>query len=103
MAGALSSSAKITRSRASGKFSCDKDFAYVPFVLPRDSSPSLHTNDIISEVISYVRRSNIDEVFIAAELQSWIKLREPVERLRLLPAPVHLMAVGPLPSCSSGP
>jgi|SoiMethySBSTD1v2_1073268.scaffolds.fasta_scaffold126911_3 putative colanic acid biosynthesis UDP-glucose lipid carrier transferase len=65
------------------------------FVLSSDRSLQLHLHDAISKVISYARRSNVDEVFIAADLRNWDKLREPIERLRLLPLPVQLIAVGP--------
>ena len=65
------------------------------FALSSDRSVQLHLHDAISQVVSYARRSNVDEVFIVADLRSWERLREPIERLRLLPLPVHLIAVGP--------
>jgi Undecaprenyl-phosphate glucose phosphotransferase len=65
------------------------------FVLAANSSHPSHWDDIISQAISYTRRSNVDEVFIAAELQSWAKLYGSAEQLRLLPLPVNLVAVGP--------
>ena len=65
------------------------------FVLAPDNSHPSHWDGIISQAISYTRRSNVDEVFIAAELQSWPKLQKSAERLRLLPLPVNLVAVGP--------
>ena len=64
------------------------------FVLGADSSPA-HWAGVMSQAISYTRRSNVDEIFIAAELKSWAKLQESVGRLRLLPLPVNLVAVGP--------
>jgi putative colanic acid biosynthesis UDP-glucose lipid carrier transferase len=65
------------------------------FVHDADNSHPSHWDDIISQAISYTRRSNVDEVFIAAELQSWAKIQKSAERLRLLPLPVNLVAVGP--------
>ena len=65
------------------------------FVLAADNSHASHWDDIISQAISYTRCSNVDEVFIAAELQSWTKIKKSAERLRLLPLPVNLVAVGP--------
>jgi Undecaprenyl-phosphate glucose phosphotransferase len=65
------------------------------FVLGADSSHSSNWDDIISQAISYIRGSNVLEIFIAAELQSWAKLHVSTERLRLLPLPVNLVTVGP--------
>jgi len=65
------------------------------FVLGADSSHSSNWDDIISQAIAYTRCSNVLEVFIAAELQSWAKLHVSTERLRLLPLPVNLVTVGP--------
>ena len=64
-------------------------------VLSTDRSHPSHWDDVISEAIACARRSNVDEVFIAAELQNWANFREKTERLRLLPLPVHLVVVGP--------
>ena len=64
-------------------------------VLSTDRSHPSHWDDVISEAIACARRSNVDEVFIAAELQNWANFREKMERLRLLPLPVHLVVVGP--------
>src|SRR6185503_12451668 len=64
------------------------------FTLSSHRSLQLHLHDAISQAIAYSRHSNVDEVFIAADLRSWDRLREPIERLRLLPLPVHLIAVG---------
>jgi Undecaprenyl-phosphate glucose phosphotransferase len=65
------------------------------FTLFSSRSLQSHLHDTISQAVSYARRSNVDEVFIAADLRNWDKLREPIERLRLLPLPVQLIAVGP--------
>jgi Undecaprenyl-phosphate glucose phosphotransferase len=73
------------------------------FVLDADSSHPSHWDDIVSQAISYTRRSNVDEVFIAAELQSWAKIQKSVERLRLLPLPVNLFAFGPTSELLSRP
>jgi Undecaprenyl-phosphate glucose phosphotransferase len=62
------------------------------FVLDTDNS---QWDEIVSQAISYTRCSNVDELFIAAELQSWTKIKKSAERLRLLPLPVNLVAVGP--------
>jgi Undecaprenyl-phosphate glucose phosphotransferase len=64
------------------------------FVVSADRSHPSHWDDVISEAVSYVRQSNVDELFIAADLQNWAKLREMTERLRLLPLPVNLIVVG---------
>ena len=64
-------------------------------MLGADSSHSSNWDDIISHAIAYTRCSNVLEVFIAAELQSWAKLHVSAERLRLLPLPVNLVTVGP--------
>ena len=65
------------------------------FALAADNSHASHWDDILSQAISYTRCSNVDELFIAAELQSWTKIKKSAERLRLLPLPVNLVAVGP--------
>jgi Undecaprenyl-phosphate glucose phosphotransferase len=65
------------------------------FALAADNSHASHWDDIVSQAISYTRCSNVDELFIAAELQSWTKIKKSAERLRLLPLPVNLVAVGP--------
>ena len=64
------------------------------FVVADHSHPS-QWDDVTSEVISYARHSNVDELFIAADVQNWPKFREMTERLRLLPLPVNLVSVGP--------
>jgi Undecaprenyl-phosphate glucose phosphotransferase len=65
------------------------------FVPAADNSHASHWDDIVSQAVSYTRRSNVDEVFIAAELESWTKIQKSAERLRLLPLPVNLVALGP--------
>ena len=65
------------------------------FVVSADRSHPSHWDDVISEAISYARRFNVDELFIAAEPQNWSNFREMTERLRLLPLPVNLVLVGP--------
>jgi putative colanic acid biosynthesis UDP-glucose lipid carrier transferase len=65
------------------------------FVVSADHSHPSYWDDVISEAVSYARQSNVDEVFIAAELKNWAKFREMTERLRLLPVPVNLVVVGP--------
>ena len=64
------------------------------FVVADHSHPS-QWDDVTSEVISYARHSNVEELFIAADVQNWPKFHEMTERLRLLPLPVNLVAVGP--------
>src|SRR5262249_34193098 len=65
------------------------------FVPAGDNLHASHWDDLVSQAIAYTRRSNVDEVFIAAELQSWTKIQKSAERLRLLPVPINLIAVGP--------
>jgi Undecaprenyl-phosphate glucose phosphotransferase len=65
------------------------------FVPAADNSHGSHWDDIVSQAISYTRCSNVDELFIAAEPQSWTKIQKSAERLRLLPLPVNLVALGP--------
>jgi putative colanic acid biosynthesis UDP-glucose lipid carrier transferase len=78
------------------------------FVLAADSSHPSDWDDVISQAISYTRSSNVDEVFIAAEPQSWAKIQKWAERLRLLSLPVNLLASGPMsefltrPLCAMG-
>jgi hypothetical protein len=67
----------------------------VIFVVPADCSHPSHWDDLISEAISCARRSNVDELFVSAELKNWAEFREITERLRLLPLPVHLVLLGP--------
>ncbi len=64
------------------------------FVPAGDNLHASHWDDLVSQAISYTRHSNVDEVFIAAELQSWTKIQKSAERLRLLPVPINLIAVG---------
>src|SRR6516165_2289301 len=66
------------------------------FVVSADRSHPLHWDDVISEAISYARHSNVDELFVAADLKNWAELREMAKRLRLLPLPVNLVVVGPM-------
>ncbi len=65
------------------------------FVVSADRSHPSHWDDVISEAISYARHSNVDELFVAADLKNWAELREMTERLRLLPLHVNLVVVGP--------
>jgi Undecaprenyl-phosphate glucose phosphotransferase len=65
------------------------------FIVSADQSHPSHCDNLISEAISYARGSNVDELFIATELQNWAKFREMTQRLRLLPLPVNLVVVGP--------
>src|SRR5262249_48220964 len=65
------------------------------FVLAGNSSHPSRWDDIIYQAMSYVRYSNVDEIFIACEVESWAKLHQSAKHLRLLPLPVNLVAVGP--------
>jgi Undecaprenyl-phosphate glucose phosphotransferase len=65
------------------------------FVVSADRSDPSHWDAVISEAISYARHSNVDELFVAADLKNWAELCEMTGRLRLLPLPVNLVVVGP--------
>ena len=66
------------------------------FVLPVDPDDEGGREDVIGQVISSVRGSDIDEVVVAVNFDHWPELNELLSTLRVLPCPVTLVPLGPI-------
>src|SRR5579883_139982 len=64
------------------------------FQLPDPQSSRGRRDEIISDILSYLRGSNIQEVMVSAGLKSWPEISDLLSRLRALPLPVNLIPVG---------
>jgi Undecaprenyl-phosphate glucose phosphotransferase len=65
------------------------------FVLPADYKDRRKQKEIIAQAVSTIRRSHVDEIVIAADLEHWLGLNDALSELRVLPIPVNLVPVGP--------
>jgi putative colanic acid biosynthesis UDP-glucose lipid carrier transferase len=66
------------------------------FFLPSYYGDESRRKNIIGQVISSVRGSDIEEVVVGARLDHWPELNKLLTDLRVLPMPVNLIPVGPL-------
>ena len=66
------------------------------FVLPTDWKDTQHRKNVIAQVISSVRGSDIEEIVVGANLDHWSELNSLLLELRVLPLPVNLVPVGPM-------
>ena len=64
------------------------------FTLPADDLDSKQQESFISDVIGYLRGSDIEEVVVSVDAKRWGDLRNLLAGLRLLPLPIHLIPVG---------
>jgi len=64
------------------------------FSLPHIVQSPQHRNQAISEVLGYLRGSDIQEVVVSGDLSNWPEIRDFVSRLRVLPVPVTLIPIG---------
>jgi len=64
------------------------------FVLPTLQKNSKQLDDFISDIVGYVRGSNIEEIIVGADAERWRDLRKLLSGLRILPLPVSLIPVG---------
>lgn len=53
-----------------------------------------HCREIISDVIDYVRGSDVEEIFVEADPSCWSDLRSALAALSVLPIPVSLIPTG---------
>jgi Undecaprenyl-phosphate glucose phosphotransferase len=66
------------------------------FTLPPHKACSQVQEEAVSRAVAHVRGSDIEEIFISADLNHWTKLKAILSGLRILPLPVNLIAQGPL-------
>ena len=66
------------------------------FVLPINRNDMRSCERVISEVVSSVRGSNIEEIIVAANLDRWPQLSRLLSSLKVLPCPVTLVPIGPV-------
>jgi Undecaprenyl-phosphate glucose phosphotransferase len=66
------------------------------FVLPADRNDVQRRKNVIAQVISSARGSNIQEIVVSANLDHWSELKSLLSELRVLPIPVNLVPFGPI-------
>jgi len=64
------------------------------FVLPVRKNKSKQLDDFISDIVAYVRGSDIEEIIVGVDAERWGDLKELLAGLRILPLPVSLIPVG---------
>lgn len=64
------------------------------FTLPPPDRGNRHRADVISTAIECVRRSEVEEIIVGADLKHWTELRDLIAELRILPFPVNVIPVG---------
>ena len=65
------------------------------FVLPANLSDAQRCKDIIAEVISSARGSDVEEIIVGTYSDNWKELSPVLSELRVLPLPVNLVPIGP--------
>ena len=66
------------------------------FLLPLGRAEDRNAKNVIANVISSVRGSDIEEIVVTANLDHWPKLNELMQELRILPLPVNYIPTGPM-------
>lgn len=64
------------------------------FQLPTAHSSQGRREEIISDILGYLRGSNIQEVVVSAGLANWSEIGDLLSGLRALPLPVNLVPIG---------
>ena len=64
------------------------------FSFPDVARSARRRDEAISEVLGYLRGSDIQEVVVSGELTDWSEIRDFLSRLRVLPLPVTLIPTG---------
>jgi Undecaprenyl-phosphate glucose phosphotransferase len=64
------------------------------FMLPLHSTDSRVDEEVISRAIAHIRGSDIEEVFVSADLLHWSRLKTILSELQVLPLPVNLVPKG---------
>ena len=72
------------------------------FLFPVDRDLQQQEN-VVSDIVAYLRGSNIDEVVVGADVTHWGAVSELLSRLRILPLPVSLIPVGAAANILSRP
>jgi Undecaprenyl-phosphate glucose phosphotransferase len=72
------------------------------FILPSNESSVTH-EQFVSEVVNYVRGSDIEEVILNLDLMRWPDFDKTVSGLRALPLPINLIPAGILSDIVSRP
>ena len=65
------------------------------FLFPAASTDAGHALTVVTNVIEYVRGSDVEEIVVGANPDRWSELRALVAELRVLPFPVSFVPVGP--------
>jgi putative colanic acid biosynthesis UDP-glucose lipid carrier transferase len=66
------------------------------FVLPAGHSAEKRRNEIMTEAVTSIRGSNLEEIIISANPDNWPELNKLMSALRVLPLSVKLIPSGPL-------
>jgi Undecaprenyl-phosphate glucose phosphotransferase len=64
------------------------------FMLPSLPNNSKNLENFISDVVAYVRGSNVEEIIVGVDAERWGDLNQLLAGLRILPLPVNLIPVG---------
>jgi Undecaprenyl-phosphate glucose phosphotransferase len=70
-------------------FQLDRQFA-----LPVEQTDPARLQHFISDVVTYLRGSNIEEIIVGVDANRWGELNKLLSRLRILPLPVSLIPIG---------
>jgi putative colanic acid biosynthesis UDP-glucose lipid carrier transferase len=65
-------------------------------MLPLHSEDSRLHEEVISRAIAHIRGSDIEEVFVSADLIHWSRLKTILSKLQILPLPVNFVPKGEL-------
>jgi putative colanic acid biosynthesis UDP-glucose lipid carrier transferase len=66
------------------------------FEFPGDLNKVERRKEVIAQLISSLRGSDIEEIVVSASLDQWPELSSVLSELRVLPIPVNLIPIGPL-------
>jgi Undecaprenyl-phosphate glucose phosphotransferase len=73
------------------------------FALPVQQGDPARVHDFISDVVAYLRGSNIEEVIVGVDANRWGELSKLLSGLRILPLPVSLIPIGSASSILNRP
>ncbi len=65
------------------------------FVLPANYKDKQAQQEVIAQAVASLRRSHVEEIVVAANLDRWPEIRDVLSGFRVLPLPVNFVPVGP--------
>jgi putative colanic acid biosynthesis UDP-glucose lipid carrier transferase len=64
------------------------------FVLPADQDAATHQDEAITDIVNYLRGSEVEEILVSVDVKHWFALKKLISAVRILPLPVNFVPSG---------